>query len=493
VAPAPSFVLTSPSTGIFTKVALKSGLLHWVMVMVSVSAPASQPVEDSVKVKVTLPGATEVTKPLLSTVATVGSLEAQVPTDDDPTMVVPPKQISSKPKILTVGAVLTVIGSVASATQPVVPSVNVKKAVPGDIPVTTPTFDTVATESALDTQVPPAPGVTCDNPPIQISSEPDIATVGLPFTVTGAEATDLHKVVLLVKVNVATPWLTAVMVPPLVMVAIASLLDAQVPPVPGVIVVVSPIHNSLSAGAVMVGPGSTVNESLGSESQPLDNLVKINDTLPGANGVTKPALVMVAIAGSEDAQVPPVVGVMFTAIPTQVLLSNNTVVGFGSTVNCAVSGDTQPVIVSVNINSAVPAVIPVTVAPATDATAASVLAQVPPVAGNNTRVSLIHILASGNETGVGAFTKIPSVASDAQPASLIKVKKATPCATPTTFPSGVTEAMAVLLDAQVPPVVGLNVVVSPIHTAVSPVMLTLGFNEMVAFNGLDGQKVLACV
>ena len=123
------------------------------------------------------------------------------------------------------------------------------------------------------------------------------------------------------------------MVPVLSMVAMAALLDAQVPPELGVMVVVSPIHNSLSAGAVMVGPGSTVNESLGSESQPFDNLVNVNDTLPGDNGVTKPALVMVAIAGFEDAQVPPVVGVMFTAIPTQVLLSNNTVVGFGSTVN----------------------------------------------------------------------------------------------------------------------------------------------------------------
>lgn len=123
------------------------------------------------------------------------------------------------------------------------------------------------------------------------------------------------------------------MVPVLSMLAIAALLDAQVPPELGVIVVVSPIHNSLSAGAVMVGPGSTVKESLGSESQPFDNLVKINETLPGANGVTKPALVMVAMAGSDDAQVPPVVGVILTVIPTQVLLSNNTVVGFGSTVN----------------------------------------------------------------------------------------------------------------------------------------------------------------
>lgn len=205
VAPAPSLVLTSPVTGTLTKVALKSGLLHWVMVMVSVSAPASHPVEDSVKVNVTLPGATDVTKPLLSTVATVGSLDAQVPTDDEPTVVVPPKQISSNPKILTVGAVLTVIGKVASATQPVVKSVNVKKAVPGAIPVTTPALVTDATPGALDTQVPPAPGANCDNPPIQISSEPVIATVGFPLTVNGADATDLHKVVLLVKVKVAIP------------------------------------------------------------------------------------------------------------------------------------------------------------------------------------------------------------------------------------------------------------------------------------------------
>lgn len=147
--------------------------------------------------------------------------------------------------------------------------------------------------------------------------------------------------------------------------------------------------------------------------------------------------------------------------------------------------------VSRKINSAVPAVNPVTVAPVTEATTGTVLVQVPPVAGNSTNVSLIQILASGKETGVGALTIIPSVASDEHPASLIKVKKATPCATPTTFPSGVTEAIPVLLDAQVPPVVGLNVVVSPIHTAESPVMLTVGFKDMVAFKGFEGQNVLA--
>lgn len=244
----------------------------------------------------------------------------------------------------------------------------------------------------------------------------------------------------------------------------------------------------------MVGPASTVSESLGSESQPLLNLVNINDTLPGPTGVINPALVMVAIAVLLDNHVPPVVGVMFTAIPTQVLLSNNTVVGFGSTVNCAVSGDTQPVVVSVNTNSTVPAATPVTTpALVTVATKASVLAQVPPDEGESVTWSLIQILASGNETGVGALTMIPSVASEEHPASLIKVKKATPCALPITLPSGVTVAIDVLLDAHVPPVVGLKVVVSPIHTAVSPVILTDGFNEMVAFNGLEGQKVLACV
>ena len=149
--------------------------------------------------------------------------------------------------------------------------------------------------------------------------------------------------------------------------------------------------------------------------------------------------------------------------------------------------------VSRKMNSAVPANKPVTVAPTTEATVSTVLVQVPPVEGKSTKVSLIQILASGNETGVGALTKIPSVASEEQPASLMKVKKATPCATPTTFPFGVTVAIPVLLDAQVPPVVGFKVVVSPIQTAESPVMLTLGFNEIVAANGFEGQNVLACV
>ena len=51
---------------------------------------------------------------------------------------------------------------------------------------------------------------------------------------------------------------------------------------------------------------------------------------------------------------------------------------------------------------------------------------------------------------------------------------AVPAATPVTTPAFVTVAIALLLLAHVPPVVGDKVVVAPTHTDVLPVILTVG-------------------
>lgn len=57
----------------------------------------------------------------------------------------------------------------------------------------------------------------------------------------------------LVKVNVAEPAATAVMVPALLMVATAALLLTQEPPLFGVMVVVLPWQRVVSAGWVITG------------------------------------------------------------------------------------------------------------------------------------------------------------------------------------------------------------------------------------------------
>jgi hypothetical protein len=64
---------------------------------------------------------------------------------------------------------------------------------------------------------------------------------------------------------------------------------------------------------------------------------------------------------------------------------------------------------------------------------------------------------------------------------LVKVKVTLPIATPVTNPAFVTVAKAVLLLVQVPPVVGLSVILLPTHTFAGAVTVGLGFTVTVTF------------
>jgi hypothetical protein len=128
---------------------------------------------------------------------------------------------------------------------------------------------------------------------------------------------------------------------------------------------------------------------------------------------------------------------------------------------------------------AVPAAIAV-INPALEivATAVLLLTHVPNVVGLTVVVPPIH-----NEVldpvifVVGlALTVTVLVASDGQSVVLlVNINVTVPPLTPVTTPALVTVAIAVLLLAQVPPVVGLRVVVEPSHIVLLPVMFTVGF------------------
>ena len=74
-----------------------------------------------------------------------------------------------------------------------------------------------------------------------------------------------------------------------------------------------------------------------------------------------------------------------------------------------------------------------------------------------------------------ALTVTDGVATELHPVEVfVKIKVAVPPETPVTTPAFVTVATALLLLAQVPPVVGESVVVEPTHIEFDPVMLTAG-------------------
>lgn len=108
--------------------------------------------------------------------------------------------------------------------------------------------------------------------------------------------------------------------------------------------------------------------------------------------MTTPALVTVAIDVLLLAHVPPVVGLTVVVAPAQMVLTPVIVtVGKAFTVTIPVGFDTHPED-EVNVNVAVPTIIPVTIpALLTDATAGLLLAHVPPLVGLNVVVVAGHI------------------------------------------------------------------------------------------------------
>lgn len=145
-----------------------------------------QPVDELVKVRVTVPAATPVTTPALVTVAIKVLLLLQVPPKPGVTLAVEPTQTDVAPP--RVGSVLTVNALVL--LQPVAVSVKVRVKAPALTPVTTPALVMVALPVLLLVHVPPEAGVTLAVAPIHTVVAPP--KVGSAFTVTVLEQEEVQ-------------------------------------------------------------------------------------------------------------------------------------------------------------------------------------------------------------------------------------------------------------------------------------------------------------
>jgi len=175
-----------------------------------------------------------------------------------------------------------------------------------------------------------------------------------------------------------------------------------------------------------------------------------------------------------------VVGDNVVLLPTQMVGGLAVTVGLATTVRVPVGSEEHPVDVSVHINVVVPGVRPVTIPELlTVATDGVVLDHVPPVDGNTNVVVKTQISLSSRLTvGLGVTTTLTE--SERHPVDVSKKANfAVPAATPVTRPAFVTVAIALLLLAHVPPVVGVKVVVDPIQTAAVPVTATVGLGFTV--------------
>jgi len=149
---------------------------------------------------------------------------------------------------------------------------------------------------------------------LQILFVGEFVTIGVPLIVT-AVVVLLQFVVLLVKVNVALPGLTPVMIPASVTVAIASLLLTQVPPVVGDKVAVLPTHTA--GGAFTIG--LLLKLTFGVVFlQPVEVCVKVKLALPALNALTTPAFVILATEVLLLIHVPPEVGDIVYVDPTHI-------------------------------------------------------------------------------------------------------------------------------------------------------------------------------
>ena len=242
----------------------------------------------------------------------------------------------------------------------------------------------------------------------------------------------------------------------------------------------------------------TVTAGVGREAQPVLLLVKVNVAAPAATAVTTPPFVTVATDGLLLTQVPPLEGVRVVVEPIQILFAPEiAVTGNAFTVIAGVGAEAQPVPLLVKVNVDVPAAMAVTTpALLTLATERLLLAQVPPLVGDKEVVEPMQILFTPVMLTIGAaFTVMVPVCAEEQPVSeLVKMNVTVPAETPVTTPALVTEAMAGLLLAQVPPVFGDSVVVAPTQMLVGPTMLTTGKAPTVTrFVGAETHPVVVLV
>lgn len=220
--------------------------------------------------------------------------------------------------------------------------------------------------------------------------------------------------------------------------------------------------------------------------------------MPAPTAVTNPPLVTVATAELLLIQVPPLVGDNVDVWPTQILEDPVTVaMGFALKVIDVVGSDAHKVELLVKIKNAEPADMALTTpALVTVATVLLLLDQVPPEVGDRVVVEPTHkevdpvILIAGF-----ANTSIILLGTELHPVEVwVKVNVAVPALAPVTTPALVTVAIEALLLTQVPPVVGVNIVVKPTHTELAPLILIDGLATMViALVGLDVHAVDVCV
>jgi len=301
--------------------------------------------------------------------------------------------------------------------------------------------------------------------PVQADKVPVI--VGKAFMPTDVVVL-LQEVVVFVKVKVAFPTATPVTIPKLVTVAILLLLLIHVPPVVGESVIVLPIQTD--APAVTTGNAFIVI-ALVVALQLVVVFKKVKVALPAATPVTTPALFTVAIVLSLLVHVPPVVGNNVIVLPTHIEVVGVLTTGNAFTVTEFVVL-LQLVEVFTNVKLALPAAIPVTIPTLlTDALEASLLDHVPPDVGAIIMVLPIHTAAAADTAG-NAFTVIEIVLLQLGAVELVKVNVTLPDATPVTTPALVTVAIVISLLDQVPPDVGVTLMVLPRQTDAAEVVTT---------------------
>jgi hypothetical protein len=339
--------------------------------------------------------------------------------------------------------------------------------------------------------VPPDEGVSVTFWPIHVLDDDTKPTVGFVKIVTVLVGFDTQAVVELVNVKVAVPALTPVTIPLLSTVATPLLLLVQVPPKDGDKVVVAPTQIEVTPVIVAVGLSWTVRFEV-VLLHVVDVLTNVKLTDPMVIGLITPAAVTVATEVLLLVQVPPVDGVSVDVDPKH-KDAGAEMFGFAWMV-IELDVRAQPVVEFVNVKVTFPGATGVTI-PSNVIVAILILfeVQVPPEVGD--KVVLVPIQIEEGTVIVGsAFTVILFVGFEEQPEVLVKVKVAVPDATPVTMPALVTVAIDVLLLVQVPPVEGSKVVVDPEQIVVFPVMLTLGFTDMVIIeDALDEHRVVLFV
>jgi hypothetical protein len=106
------------------------------------------------------------------------------------------------------------------------------------------------------------------------------------------------------------------------------------------------------------------------------------------------------------------------------------------------------------------------------------LVHTPPVVGESTFVSLIQISEGAVTTGK-LYIVTAEVVLLHPVVEIVNLKVVVPAITPVTAPALVTVAIAGLLLIQVPPVVGDNVLVNPLHIDAGEVTIGKGLTTAV--------------